>query len=90
MRHGIKCPYCGVFCLVSRGSTDQPAGWTEKEALDSHLQASYENVVGLPSGFGIMVQPISRPNPCYMKKNPLAFVDETLKPKPKPRRMIQI
>ena len=84
MRHGIACPYCGVFCL------SDPNGLSEKEALDSHLQASYENVVGLPSGFGIMVQPISKLNPCYMKKNPLAFVDEKPKPKAKPRRMIQI
>jgi hypothetical protein len=80
MRHGISCPYCGVFCL------SDPNGLSEKQALDSHLQACYENVVDIAKG----PHPYSRPNPCYMKKNPLAFVDEKpLVPKP-PRRMIRI
>ena len=79
MRHGISCPYCGVFCLCS------PTGLSEKQALDSHLQACYEKVVDAANGF----IPYQKLNPCYMKKNPLAFVDE--KPRvPKPRRMIQI
>lgn len=79
MRHGISCPYCGVFCL------SDPNGLSEKQALDSHLKSCYENVVDSANGF----VPYTKLNPCFGKKNPLSFVDE--KPLvPKPRRMIRI